>query len=110
MGRVAGGDRRGDHIPRIGRASFVTGSTVVPDGGTRSVSREMLPRVGRQRASLSASLGTVVAGIPERSRGRLLVRHALRIADQFDIGPERGAEVVDRLSGGWPLGDAERAE
>ena len=67
--------------------------------------------------SIPSRPGTVVAF--ERSpfcfgdhRGftLLLVRHPLRIADQLDVRPERGLEVVDRLTGRRPLGEGERPE
>src|SRR5215210_4298202 len=70
-------------------------------------------RVGRRPAfpaSRRARLRTVVAWIPQRYRRRGFVRHPLRVADQLDVGAERRAEVVDRLSGSGTLGHRERSE
>src|SRR4051812_7968868 len=56
------------------------------------------------------TLGVVVPRVPERHGSRRLIRHAVRVADQFDVGAERRPEVVDRLAGGGTGGDRERAE
>src|SRR5918994_1484720 len=85
----------------------------LPDGSGRRSGRggrEMLGVLGERRAPdcvvacqtgrRYSWLGTVVARIPEGCRRGRLVRHPVRVADEFDVGPEGRAEVVDRLACG----------